>query len=136
MMEKDIVQETLTEWRRGKFVYGQSDCMLSIGRYLAKTGHKDVTGQFVGTYDDHDGAKAQIAANGGIPGLMALAGARPKDGPPEHGDVVEILYKDEDEEGSIGGLCVNGFVAVRREDYVTEVRLSLLNIAGIWHGRA
>ncbi|MEC3912198.1 hypothetical protein U5A82_17465 [Sphingobium sp. CR2-8] len=135
MMQKDIVDETLTEWRRGKFVYGQSDCMLSIGKYLARTGHKDVTDQFVDRYDTHEGAVAMMAAHGGVAGLMALAGAKPKDGPAERGDVVEVLYKDEDEEGSIGGICTDGFVAMRREGYVTEVRVGLLSIGGVWHGR-
>lgn len=135
-MTMDIVDQTLTIWRRGSFAYGQSDCMLSIGRYLASTGHKDVTGQFVGKYDTHEGAIAMMEAHGGIPGLMALAGAVPKDGPPERGDVVEVHYEDESEQYGIGGLCTGGFVAVKRGRSVFEARLSLVKIKGVWHGSA
>lgn len=134
-MELDLIDRTLQNWRCTKFVYGQSDCMLSIGRYLASTGHKDVTPQFIGRYDTHEGAVAVMAAHGGIPGLMAMAGARQKDGRAERGDVVEVRYKTDDEEGSIGGICTDNFIAIRRDGYVSEVRMSLLNIVGVWHGQ-
>lgn len=131
----DIVDETLCEWRRGAFVYGQTDCMLSIGRYLARTGHLDVTPQFVGRYDTHEGALSQMLDHGGIPGLMALAGARVLYGPPNRGDVLEVLYLDDEEVCTIGGLCTGDAVAMRMERGVVEWTLRHVKYRGAWHGR-
>lgn len=131
----DVVEATLREWRQGRFSYGQTDCMLSIGRYLARTGHADVTPQFIGRYDTHDGAVEMMAAHGGVAGLMALAGAAPKEGMPERGDVVEVFSRDDD--GSIieiGGICTGDCVALRLERGMVEVRLRLVSYGGVWHG--
>ncbi|WP_395326944.1 hypothetical protein WBP06_09525 [Novosphingobium sp. BL-8H] len=130
----DIVDETLREWRSGVFVYGQSDCMLSIGRYLARTGHDDVTGQFLGRYDTHEGAAAEIKAHGGIAGLMALAGAVAKDAHPARGDVVEVVYSGEQETCGIGGLCTGDGVALRLDRGTIEVALRFITYRGVWHG--
>lgn len=130
----DIIDETLQEWRSGAFTYGQTDCMLSIGRYLARTGHADVTGQFVGRYDTPEGALAQMLDHGGVPGLMALAGAVVKDGAPERGDVIEVLYQDEETLCSIGGLCTGDAVALRLERGMVELSLRFVRYRGVWHG--
>jgi len=108
--------------------------MLSIGRYLARTGHDDVTGQFIGKYDTAEGAQAQMDAHGGVPGLMALAGAVAKSGCPARGDVLEVVCREGDQDYRIGGLCTGGMVAVRLERGGVEVRLRLLEIGGVWHG--
>ena len=130
----DLVARTLAEWRAGTFVYGESDCMLSIGRYLALTGHRDVTGLFVGRYDDHAGAVAQMAEHGGVAGLVAMAGAVAKEGRPARGDIVEVLYSEGDEEFGIGALCTGDSIAVRLERGVVEVSARLVRIGGVWHG--
>ncbi len=130
----DLVDETLREWRQGRFVYGQSDCMLSIGRYLARTGHEDVTERFVGRYDTAQGAAAQMAAHGGVAGLMALAGAMAKDGPPVRGDVVEVLYQDDDDTVGIGAICTGDMVALRMQRDVIELRLRFVRYRGVWRG--
>lgn len=132
----DIVDDTLREWRSSEFIYGQSDCMLSIGRYLARTGHADVTGQFIRKYDTAEGATSQMAAHGGVPGLMALAGAKVKQGRPSRGDVLEILYQDQDGRCSIGGVCTGDAVALRLERGMIEVSLKFVRFAGVWHGFA
>lgn len=131
----DVVDETLREWRSGAFVYGQSDCMLSIGRYLARTGHIDVTPLFIGQYDTQDGALAQMLDRGGVPGLMAMAGAKPRADAPERGDVLEVLYQDEETLCSIGGLCTGGAVALRLERGMVELSLRFIRYRGVWHGR-
>lgn len=130
----DIVDETLREWRSGAFAYGQSDCMLSIGRYLARTGHKDVTGLFVGRYDTHEGAVAQMEAHGGVPGLMALAGAAVKEGAPVRGDVIEVIYSDYEGDCGIGGICTGDAVALRLSRGMVELTLRLVRYKGVWHG--
>lgn len=130
----DLVDETLREWRSGIFVYGQTDCMLSIGRYLARTGHADVTGQFIGHYDTPEGALAQMLKHGGVAGLMALAGAVPKHDAPSRGDVLEVLYQDEEMLCSIGGICTGDAVALRLERGMIEVSLRFVRYRGMWHG--
>ncbi|MHA0335843.1 DUF6950 family protein [Sphingomonas aquatilis] len=130
----DIVGETLREWRSGAFVYGQTDCMLSIGRYLARTGHVDVTPQFIGRYDDQAGALAQMMDYGGVPGLMAMAGAAPLDGCPSRGDVIEVMYEDDESLCSIGGLCTGDAVALRLERGMVELSLRFIRFRGAWHG--
>jgi len=132
----DIVDETLREWRRSAFVWGQSDCWLSIGKYLARTGHPDVTGQFIGRYDTQEGALAIMAEHGGAAGLMALAGAVESDEPPARGDVVEVLYQQGDGQTcSIGGICTGDSVAVRLTRGMVEVRLRLVSYLRVWRGR-
>lgn len=131
----DLVDQTVAEWRAGTFVYGETDCMLSIGRYLARSGHEDVTGLFVGRYNDHAGAVAQMAEHGGVSGLMALAGAVAKDGAPERGDVVEVLCREGEEDIGIGALCTGDSIALRLERGVVEVNARLIRIGGVWHGR-
>lgn len=131
----DLVDETLREWRRSAFVYGQTDCMLSIGRYLARTGHEDRTSLFAGRYDTHEGAVAMMAEHGGVPGLMAIAGAVEKEGAPERGDVVEVFYRD-DEGGpcSIGTICTGDSVALRLDRGMIEIKLRMVRTGGVWHG--
>jgi hypothetical protein len=131
----DIVDETLREWRSSMFVYGQTDCMLSIGRYLARTGHKDVTGLFIGRYDTQEGALAQMLDHGGVPGLMALAGAVPSTAAPVHGDVIEVMYQDDETLCSIGGICTGDRVALRLERGMAEAGLRFVRYRGVWHGR-
>lgn len=130
----DPVEETLREWRSGAFVYGQSDCMLSIGKYLARIGHRDVTGQFVGKYDDAIGAAAQMAAHGGVAGLMELAGAVASANPPTRGDVIEVIYRDEEGESGIGGICTGSAVALRLDRGMVELSIRLIKYRGVWHG--
>lgn len=130
----DVVDETLREWRSGAFVYGQTDCMLSIGRYLARTGHLDVTPRFIGRYGSHEGALAQMLGHGGVPGLMAMAGAVPLAGAPSRGDVLEVMYEDEAGLCGIGGLCTGDAVALRLERGMVELSLRFIRYRGAWHG--
>jgi hypothetical protein len=130
-----MVDETLREWRAGAFIYGQSDCMLSIGRYLARAGHEDVTGRFLGADDDAAGARAVMVENGGVAGLVALTGAQPRIGAPKRGDVVEVLYEDGGETCGVGGICTGDAVAVRLERGTVEMSLKFVRIGGVWRGR-
>lgn len=131
----DHVDQTLQEWRRTPFIYGYSDCMLSIGRYIAKIGGVDVTETFIGKYDDHEGALAMMASYGGFSGLLTMAGARQAFGPPERGDIVGLSYGDGD---TIGGICTGGFIAARLERGVIEVSRKVTRFGSVWrvpHGR-
>jgi|TARA_R100000093_G_scaffold56468_2_gene29274 hypothetical protein len=124
----DIVDHTLREWRRSPFVYGQSDCMLSIGKYLAAAGAKDVTDMFAGKYSTHEGALEQMASHGGCGGLIAMTGAVPVNDEPMRGDVLEVAHGED----TIGGLCTGGMVAVRLDRGVVEVALKFVEWRGVW----
>lgn len=127
----DLVDETLRQWRSEPAIYGQSDCMLSIGIYLARTGHRDVTGRFAGKYKTAKGARGMMARNGGVAGLMSLAGAVIKTTPPARGDVVEVMWANDEH---IGGLCTGDAVALRLEKGVVELSLRFVSIGGVWDG--
>jgi hypothetical protein len=124
----DLVDETLREWRRTPFVYGASDCMLSVLTYLARAGAKDTTPLYAGRYSDHAGALAMMAAHGGASGLIAATGAVPVSGDPIRGDVLELPYGTE----IIGGVCTGGMVAVRLDRGVKEFALRFVSWQGVW----
>lgn len=127
----DIVDQTLRNWRSGAFVYGESDCMLSIGHYLASIGARDITALFIGRYDDEAGAIAMMNRHGGAGGLIALTGATLVKGWPQRGDVIEL----EVGERSVGALCTGDMVAIRLDRGVVEVALRFVSWRGIWrHG--
>ena len=75
----------LDQWRRSKFVWGQTDCIMATANYI-----RDVTGQdpalpWRGTYDDEAGAVAICSPYGGVLGLFrhgaALARLQALDAP-------------------------------------------------------
>lgn len=129
----DLVDLTLQEWRRTPFIYGQSDCMLSIGRYIALCGGLDLTGQFVGKYDDHEGALDVLRNGGGVGGYVEAAGFVRVDDEPRRGDVVGLQCNDDDE---IGALCTGGMIAARLERGVVEVAAKMLRVKGVWRVRS
>lgn len=124
----DLVDETLREWRFGTFVYGQSDCMLSVGKYLAAAGARDTTARFVGKYDDQRGALEMMARHGGAGALIAATGAVRVDGRPQRGDVLELIFGED----TVGALCTGGMVAVRLDREVVEVALRFVKWRGVW----
>jgi len=123
----DHVDATLKLWRSTPFQYGDSDCMLSIGDYLASRDVLDVTGRFRGTYDDEAGALAHVAACGGVCGLINLTGLAHTDGP-ARGDVV-CLFTGEFE---VGAICTGDMIAARLERGVIEVDMRLVTIVQSW----
>jgi hypothetical protein len=123
----DYVDQTLRLWRSTPFAYGDTDCMLSVGDYLASRGVLDVTGQFRGTYADEAGALAHVAARGGICGLVDMTGL-PSTDRPARGDVVCL----DTGEIEVGALCTGTGVAARLERGVIEVDLRLVKITKAW----
>lgn len=119
----DLVDQTLRLWRRGGHVWGQSDCMLSIGDYIAAAGHRDVSSRFRGTYDDEAGALAHIAANGGCDGLIDLTGI-PRTVEPQRGDVAVLM--------GIGSLFTGDTYALRLERGVVEVNARFARPLAHW----
>lgn len=129
----DIVDHTLKEWRRTPFVYGQSDCMLSLAHYFIALGGEDITKKFVGRYNDETGARNVMSDAGGFAAIMADAGAIHVGGHPKRGDMVCILTADGDE---IGALCTGDMVAARLQRGVAEVPVKFARISGVWRVRS
>lgn len=126
----DIVDQTLKLWRQSAFVWGESDCMLSVGDYAASLGAKDVTNMFRGKYDDEAGALAQMRDHGGAGKLIELTGAT-EVFDPERGDMLVITAPNDPYNG-IGGICTGDMVAVRRWRGVAELRLDLVHVESAW----
>jgi len=120
----DLVDRTLAEWRRGGHVWGQSDCLLSIGDYLAAAGHVDVAARFRGTYDDEAGAQAVMDAHGGPEGLIDMTGAVRAAAAPVRGDVALVQ--------GIGALCTGATFALRLDRGVVEVNTRFVQPTAVW----
>jgi len=121
------LDETLSLWRSTPFLYGQSDCMLSVGDYLASRGAVDVTSLFKGRYDTEDGAIVQMAAYGGACGLVDMTGVE-RTTEPVRGDVVVIQLGDV----QIGALHTGNGVAARLERGTVEVSTRFVQIVAAW----
>lgn len=124
----DIVDRTLHLWRTTPFIWGEDDCMLSVAKYIAERGGKDVVDLFRGQYDSEEAAKRVIRDNGGASGLAALTEIEPWPDEPERGDVVAIGLEND----TIAGICTGDMIAVRLVRGVGEIRTKLVNIEGAW----
>ncbi|ALC12464.1 DUF6950 family protein [Sphingopyxis sp. 113P3] len=125
----DLVDLTLRDWRSHPFVYGESDCMLSMGKYVAAAGGKDITGDFLGRYSTQAEALAIMEEHGGAGALFAAMGLERVEGQPQRGDALELVHSEID---TIGALCTGEGVAVRLERGVTEVDLRFVKWRGAW----
>lgn len=123
----DIVDDTLAQWRRGGHVWGESDCLLSIGDYLAQRGHLDVAARFRGTYDDEVGAMRHVDEYGGHAGLIDLVGI-PYTDDPQRGDVAVIDLG----ETEVGALCTGEGFAIRLERGTVEINRRFVRVLTAW----
>lgn len=123
------LDDTLKLWRQGQFIYGQSDCLLSVGDYMAANGGLDVAGRLRGTYDDREGAEALIDAHGGMLPLVDLAGWPRVPSPGSPGAVVVVRIGRR----LFGALRTEKGVAARMKHGVLELDLKLVHIEAAWH---
>lgn len=107
----DLIDHTLKAWRQSAFIWGETDCLLSVGDYIAAAGGRDVASRFRGTYTDEQGATALLEAHGGLAGMINLTGL------PEiassaavRGDVVVF---DPGDGEHLAGLCTGPGIAAR-----------------------
>ncbi len=72
------IQRTLSLWRRSRFVWGETDCVLATCNHIRDCTGIDPAAPWRGSYADEAGARAIYEAHGGVLGLfrhgMALAG--------------------------------------------------------------
>lgn len=141
----DLVDETLSDWRRHPHQYGVNDCVLSAAAYFMRIGSLAQMPAFAGTYRDSDEAMVVMAAHGGMERLMEIVGGTLIDGKersgrdlptlaactPERGDIVGLLA---DADYVLPGLCTGDRVVVRLERGTCEVPLKLVQWRGVWRG--
>ena len=125
----DVVDQTLRIWRTTPFDWGGSDCLLSVGAYMAACGSPDLTGDFRGTYSDEAGALAHVEAAGGATALIDRVGW-PETAPAGmmRGDVAVADLGDY----GVGGICTGQGFAMRLERGVLEVSLRALPFMKAW----
>lgn len=123
----DHVDDALKLWRSTPFEWGQRDCMLSIGDYIASRGGQDVATGFRGTYDTEAGALAHVASCGGCVGLVDMTGL-PHTDAPKRGDAL-VIFTGETE---VGALCTGDGAAMRLERGTIELPLRFLKIVQGW----
>jgi hypothetical protein len=128
----DAVDQILSEWRRTPFEYGRTDCLLSVGDYIAARGGLCVTDQFKGTYDDADGAAAIIEAHGGHAPLIDLTGWQQiAPAAAVRGDVVLITGVDAGE--VLAAICTGDAIAGRTDNRTLfEVNRRFVKILNAW----
>lgn len=124
----DAVEQTLKIWRSLPFEWGNQDCMLSVGDYIARRGGLDVSSGFRGTYWTELAAKSHMDAYGGAAGLIDLTGIQRIEGSPQRGDVVVVALEGD----AIGGICTGDMVALRLLRGVGEVSLRFVQLQGVW----
>lgn len=114
-MKKEL-QETIAEWEKGGFEWGESDCDLSTVRHFEQFIGIDPGKKWRGTYDSREGAQALIDEAGGNGNLLAEAfdavGMPERDSAiPQIGDAVLAKFRSDE----IAGLCIGAFCIFRSE---------------------
>ena len=126
-----MIEQTLKLWRQSAFVYGETDCLLSVGDYIALCGGPDVPARFRGTYDDAAGAMRHVAAHGGPEAIIRLCGMveiDPADA--QRGDIV--IMDPGGGQMVLGGICTGPGVAARAERGVIEVDRRFVTLTHAW----
>ena len=130
----DAVDQTLKAWRQSVFDYGETDCLLSIGDYIASRGGVDIASRFRGTYATERAAMALVEAHGGPQGLIDLTGLPRivlEDDEPTRGDVV-VMDTGTGPAGCVGALCTGPGIAARLERGLIEVDRRFVRITHAW----
>jgi hypothetical protein len=123
----DQVDQTLKLWRASGFIWGDTDCMLSIGDHIARCGGQDVTGEFRHTYDDERGAVTTLEASGGPCALIERTGLFSTE-TPVRGSIVVADWGGP----VLASLCTGQGVAARLMRGVAEIDLRFVKIIKAW----
>ena len=123
----DVLEDTLTMWKRTVFEWGKTDCLLSVADYIVDCGGPDGGAAFRGMYNTEAAAFAHMDAHGGAAALIDATGLARTD-EPVSGDVVVIETTD----GDVAGLLYADTVAVRREQGVAFLGMRFVTIAAAW----
>jgi hypothetical protein len=127
-----LLADTLREWRRTAFAWGESDCLMSVMSYASELCGRDPGAPWRGNYADRAGAYRLLEAAGGAAiGLgRALTGAgMVAVETPVRGDVIVAALGEQ----GIGGLCLGELAAFRLEGRgVLELRMNRVGLLGAW----
>lgn len=127
----DRIDDLLREWRRSRFAYGATDCLQSVGAYMARCGGRDVASEWRGLYHTEEKAEAIVRAYGGLHGLIDLVGfPRVSVDQVERGDVVVV----DPGHGAphLAGICTGPGIAVRTVRSVCELGKRHVQLTHAW----
>lgn len=127
----DLVDETLSLWRRHPHQYGVNDCVLSAAAYFVALGVREAMPWFAGTYNDNDSAMIVLAELGGMERAMEIVGGTLVEGEPQRGDFIGLTGETD---YPIPCLCTGDRVAARLERGVIEVPLRFVAWEIVWRG--
>ena len=123
------MMNTLAKWRRAKFVWGETDCIMATCTHVLDMTGIDPARPWRGMYDDEAGANAIHKPYGGVLALfrhgMGLAGFQVTDAPePGFPVVCDVLGKE------VAGVFIGGNrVAFMAERGCVEMRAKVI---GAW----
>lgn len=124
-----MIDQTLAHWRRSAFVWGRSDCVLSVADYVLAVTGKDPAADWRGVYSDETGAQAVAEGFGGVLGLVShyasQTGLEPASAPLRGSVVVADLAGRQ-----VAGLHLGQRSAFRTLRGVIELRAPIL---GAWN---
>lgn len=123
-----MLEETLKLWRKTPFIWGQSDCLLSIADHIVANGGKDGGASYRGIYDNRIDADKIVRSAGGFEALIDATGIKETE-TPESGDVCVcvLLHKPH------AGIHTLDGVAFRQENRgVVEINKKFIKIVQSW----
>lgn len=123
----DVLSDTIAMWKRTKFEWGKSDCLLSVADYIVACGGVDGGAKFRGKYSTEAAAIVYMNEAGGAAALIDATGL-PRTDNPREGDVVVIKTAF----GDVAGLHCGHSIAVRREMGVALLGVRFVNITAAW----
>lgn len=109
------VDETKALWRRSRFAWGRTDCLMSVADHVFRVTGRDPAARWRGCYDTEDAARSLLEAYGGTVGIMeaGLAGIGIRHGARAYGAPVVC---------DLGGEHVAGLDAGARIIFMAEGR--------------
>jgi hypothetical protein len=128
------VHEARNLWRSTAFAWGFTDCQMSCADFGLWVTGSDPARLWRGTYCTEEGARAVIAAAGGVVAMMGqglgMIGAQSILGrsDPRCGDIVCAKFSD----AEIGGLCLGRVTMFRRPTGTIEIPTRVLKLSGAW----
>lgn len=123
----DLIEITVSEWRKTYFSWGEHDCLLSLADYLVDCGHDDFGVLFRGKYKTEKEAKKWIEIFSGEENLINQTGMK-QTNKPVRGDICLVDLG----ETKIAGLCKGQEIIFRSEKGVLEINMRFLKILKSW----
>lgn len=124
----DRVDQTLKHWRQTEFVWGETDCVMSLFDYARPVIGRDAGEPWRGTYHSEDEANAILEQWGGHASILATSGLEETD-EPGRGDIVIL---DSSHGDNVTGLCTGDGIVMRLPRGTIEVARKFMKISKAW----